>query len=148
MEVELLIYIFIIIFIFIDQISKYYIVKYIEEGQSVEVNPKFFRLTFIRNNGAAFGTLKGQTSLFTIISVLIGMILFYFLIMENQLTLYTITLMLIISGTIGNLMDRLIRKAVVDFLDFRLFGYDLPIFNFADFFLFLGMIGIIFTVIL
>jgi len=89
-----------------------------------------FHLTLIHNRGAAFGILKNHTPLFIFISIL-AVILIYFAIQNNKsqkYSFYNISLALILSGALGNLIDRLRLGYVIDFLDFRIW----PVFNVAD----------------
>jgi len=111
------------------------------EGQSISIIHRFFHFTSIRNTGAAMGILKDRTMLLSIISILSIGLFTYLLILNGDLTnetIYTLSLLFVIAGAIGNLIDRITRKGVVDFLDIQLFGYHLPIFNVADFLLLLG----------
>ena len=79
-----------------------------------------------------------------IISLVVLTVFSYLLIKEVHIILILVYV-LIISGTCGNLIDRIFRKSVIDFIDLTLFGYNLPIFNFADLFLALGFIGFLFN---
>jgi signal peptidase II len=85
----------------------------------------------VHNRGAAFGILKNQLFLF-ILSSIFAIILIYFNLKKsrnkNKLSLNNLALGLILSGAIGNLIDRLLLGYVVDFLDFRVW----PVFNVAD----------------
>jgi signal peptidase II len=106
--------------------------------QRVKVIQGFFNLTHVRNTGGAFGIFGGEKGglgsiLFVVVSLIaIGAIVFLFLkIKENEKTL-ALSFSLILSGAIGNLIDRLRYGEVVDFLDFHLSTYHWPAFNVAD----------------
>ena len=130
----LYIFIFALAFILFDQGSKYYIVEKMTLGQSSEIISNFFSITSHRNRGAAWGILQDSRLFFLAVTVLFLAILFYYMYnQKNTLTKFDIlTFSLIMGGAIGNFIDRLIRHEVVDFLDFRIFSYDFPIFNLAD----------------
>lgn len=129
------------ILIIMDQISKLLVVIKMNENKSHTVIPRYLKITSIRNRGAALGILEGQRNLFIIISFVVLIVFTYLLI--NEKTFYnSLTYIFIISGTVGNLLDRIIRKEVVDFIDITIFRINFPIFNFADFYLFLGIINL------
>ncbi len=113
----------------LDQGSKAWIQRTFLPGESLPVVPGYFHLTHVRNEGAAFGLLQGQTTLFVAITlaVLAAGFLMRRRIAEEQLPV-RLGFTLGLSGAAGNLIDRLLRGSVVDFLDFRVF----PVFNFAD----------------
>ncbi|MEG1066517.1 MAG: signal peptidase II, partial [Erysipelotrichaceae bacterium] len=100
----------------------------------------FFSLTYVRNTGAAWSIMEGNMIFFYIISIvaLITMIGFYRNASDqDKYTKIGITLM--ISGTIGNLIDRVFLQYVRDFLSFIIFNYDFPVFNVADMALCIGV---------
>lgn len=137
--------------IVLDQLSKILVVNYMTEGQSITVIDRFFHMTSVRNTGAAWGNLKDQTALLSIVSILSVVLFSYFLVKDGDLTnkkVYTFSMLFILAGAAGNLIDRIIRKEVIDFLDFYIFRYDFPVFNVADVLLTLGMMGFIFSVII
>src|SRR3989338_742165 len=105
--------------VFLDQLTKYLILK---------------------NTGAGFGILKNFNFLLIMISIaVIGIIFYYFKkIKENQLLLQVLAAF-ILGGALGNLIDRARLGYVVDFLDFRIW----PVFNIADSFVTVGIIGLI-----
>ena len=99
-----------------------------------------FHLTYIQNTGAGFGILKNQALVLLFISVaVIGIILYHFDKIKNNETLLQILVGFVLGGTIGNLIDRLAYGHVIDFLDFQIW----PVFNFADSFVTMGIIGLI-----
>src|SRR5699024_8108058 len=101
----------------------------------------FFWFTSHRNKGAAWGILQDQMTFFYIITVIVVIGIIYY--MEKYARndkLLAISLSFILGGALGNFIDRLFRKEVVDFLDFNIFGYDYPIFNIADSALVVGVI--------
>jgi signal peptidase II len=122
----------------LDQWTKSLVVQKLPLYQRVEVIQGFFDLTHVRNTGGAFGIFGGEKGglgsiLFVVVSLIaIGAIVFLFLrIKENERTL-AFSFSLILSGAVGNLIDRLRYGEVVDFLDFYLSSYHWPAFNVAD----------------
>lgn len=117
----------------LDQITKYAIEARLSLGQSIELIKGFFSLTYARNTGAAWSILTGQMTFFYIVSTIALIVMTYFLWKtDKKETLQRFALALLIAGTIGNFIDRLMFQYVRDFLDFIIIGYDFPIFNVAD----------------
>ena len=144
-------YLSIIIFIllvFFDQITKYIIVNNFKLNESLILINNFLKFQYINNYGASFGILNGQVLLLVIITIII----LYYLIIElkknknNNLLLTSFTL--IISGSIGNLIDRLFRGYVVDFISFTLFKREMPIFNLADIFITFGVLLYLYIILM
>lgn len=137
---NILICMFIIFLILIDQLSKFLIVKFINLNESIILINNFLKILYIRNTGAAFGILGRSTFILIIITI----ILIYFIIKEiiknkdNKLVLFCYSL--ILSGAIGNLIDRIFRRYVVDFISFTLFNREMAIFNVADIFITIGVV--------
>ncbi len=122
----------------LDQWTKSMVVEKLPLYQRIEVIQGFFNLTHVRNAGGAFGIFGGRRGgagslLFVIVSLIaIGAILFLFIrIKEGERTL-ALSFSLVLSGALGNLIDRLRYGEVVDFLDFHLSDYHWPAFNIAD----------------
>jgi len=123
--------ILIIILTVVDQLSKWYFYTYRFKYDGFVVIKDFFYLTYLENRGAAFGMLQNFRWMFIILTIAALVFMIWHLI-RNKNTLLRVSLTLLISGATGNFIDRLFRGFVVDFLDFYPFGYDFPIFNFAD----------------
>jgi len=116
-----------------DQLSKMWIRSNLLVGESLfEIG--FFRLTHIHNTGAAFGLFRDQTFLLTVVAlvgavcILIYTLLFYRRYPFLPSILGTIALGLVLGGTVGNLVDRLLLGYVTDFIDVGFW----PAFNVAD----------------
>lgn len=132
----------------IDQYSKYVVTSYIGLNESVNVIDGFFKLTYVRNYGAGFSIMQNATTTFYIITPICLIIFGYMLYKAKPKDYLTkIALLLMIGGTIGNFIDRIVTTYVVDFLDFIFFGWDFPIFNIADSFLTVGVILLIISII-
>lgn len=124
----------------IDQISKLLVVNLLTKTDSITIIKNFFYLTYINNDGAAFSILVGKRILLILIAVLVIVMLIRYIKKNNiQNKLELVSISLIIGGSLGNLMDRVIRGYVIDFLDFKIFNYNFPIFNLADTFIVIGV---------
>lgn len=129
-----------LVLIILDQWTKYLVVTKMEIGQSIPIIENFFYLTSHRNQGAAWGILQGQMWFFYIITVVvIGFVIYYLQQMGKQSRLVGTALSLILAGAVGNFIDRIFRKGVVDFANTYIFTYDFPIFNVADSALVIGV---------
>jgi signal peptidase II len=117
-----------------DQVTKYAAVKYLA-GQIVEVT-SFFNLVLAYNTGAAFSILADaagwQRGLFIGIALVAAAWIIYLLRKYSHQRLFALALSLVLAGAIGNVIDRILIGAVVDFLDFHAFGRHWPAFNVAD----------------
>ncbi len=130
-----------IILLCIDQISKLLVVNLLTKTDSITIIKNFFYLTYINNDGAAFSILVGKRIFLILIAVLVTVMLIRYIKKNNiQNKLELVSISLIIGGSLGNLMDRVIRGYVIDFLDFKIFNYNFPIFNLADTFIVIGVI--------
>lgn len=130
-----------IILLCIDQISKLLVVNLLTKTDSLTIIKNFFYLTYINNDGAAFSILVGKRIFLILIAVLVIVMLIRYIKKNNiQNKLELVSLALIIGGSLGNLMDRVVRGYVIDFLDFKIFNYNFPIFNLADTFIVIGVI--------
>ena len=137
------IYSFLLIFIifFLDRISKIKIINDFKE--STFFLNDFINIELIWNTGIGFGILSSDTALvYNFITFLIGLvilILFYFTILSEILDKFIYTI--IIGGAIGNYYDRIIFKAVPDFIDLHYNNFHWFIFNLADIFITIGIIA-------
>lgn len=119
-----------------DQASKLYIDSTFELFQAVPVIDNLFHITYVRNPGAAFGFLADNSirlPFFISISVVaIGGILWYLKRIGPDERWQNLALALILSGALGNLIDRIRLGEVIDFLDVHWYNYHWPAFNVAD----------------
>lgn len=138
-----------LVVILVDQLSKWFIVEKMDVYESIVVIENFFNITSHRNKGAAWGILQDQMIFFYIITLIVVIgIIYYMQKYAKQSPLLATALGLLLGGAIGNFIDRLFRKEVVDFLDFQIINYNYPIFNIADSALVIGVgLLIIFTII-
>ncbi|WP_286235259.1 signal peptidase II [Thalassotalea sediminis] len=126
----------------VDQITKHWVANSMDLYQSIEILP-FFNITYAQNTGAAFSFLADQGGwqrwFFTTIAVVASVIFFVWLLRvpKNQ-TKLVIALAFMLSGAMGNLIDRALFGYVIDFLDFHVNGYNWPTFNIADSVIFIG----------
>jgi signal peptidase II len=140
-------YIIALIVLIVDQWTKWLVVKKMELRESIPLINDFLFLTSHRNKGAAFGILQGQMWLFFIITVVVVVGIVYYMKTYRENKPLGIALGLILGGAIGNLIDRVWRGEVVDFIDVLIINYDFPIFNVADSALVIG-VGLIFILTL
>jgi signal peptidase II len=130
----------------LDQASKILVDQHLSYADRIELIEGFFYLTHVRNPGAAFGLFNDgppeiRLTFFIAISlVAIGIVISFFRKLAPGDRLSALALGCILGGAVGNLIDRVARGEVVDFLHFRLWGgYSWPDFNFADSFIVVGV---------
>lgn len=130
------------VLVIIDQITKYLTVQNIELHEVISVIPNIFSLTYIQNTGAAWSILEGQMWFFYIVTVIVVVFLLYYLYTEakEDRILGTI-LSVILAGTLGNFIDRIIYQYVIDMIKVEFI--DFPIFNVADSLLTVGVIALL-----
>ena len=125
--------------IIIDQITKWNIVQNFELYQEKVIVPGFFSLFYIQNEGAAWGIFQGKMGFFYLVTlIVVGYLVYMFQQEKNKTKLVGISFALILSGAIGNFIDRLLNGYVVDM--FRLDFINFPIFNVADVCLTVGVL--------
>jgi len=131
-------HVLVFILVGLDQLSKAVVAKNIFLYQKVEVIPGLVNLTRIHNRGVIFGALANLQSpagrlLLTLISLIaLAIVIFYYLRTPASAGLIKFSFGLILAGALGNLMDRLFRGYVVDFIDLHLGPHHWPFFNLAD----------------
>lgn len=122
-----------VVFVILDQITKSLAVTHLKDKPSLVLWENIFELHYLENRGAAFGMLQNQKVLFVIIAVVMLTAITYVLVKIPRNKHYYILeflLVMIASGAVGNLIDRVSLGYVVDFFYFKLI--DFPIFNVAD----------------
>lgn len=131
--------------ILIDQIIKVLVTNNITYLKSITIIPDFFYLTHVHNEGAAWSMFSGNTIFLILIAVMVLFFIYYFLLRGKKFDMKdTIIYSLLIGGIIGNLIDRIIFKYVIDYLDFIFGSYSFPVFNFADICIVLSVIILLF----
>ncbi|MBL4952610.1 signal peptidase II [Neobacillus sp. OS1-32] len=133
-------YLIAIFVILLDQLTKWLVEHNMYLGESIPIIHNFLYITSHRNRGAAWGILQGQMWLFYVITVVVIIAIMYYLhkAAKGRRLLGT-ALALMLGGAIGNFIDRIIRKEVVDFIHTYIFGYNFPVFNIADSALVIGV---------
>ena len=132
--------------ILIDQLTKFLVSEFMHIGQSIPIIKNFLHLTYTTNDGAAFGMMDGARWLFIVISVIaITAFAAYLYLGHAESTLYAVAIAMVVSGGIGNMIDRVGLGfyvnpqgggEVIDFIDFC--GIWNAIFNGADSFVCVG----------
>lgn len=121
--------------VILDQFTKWLVVEKMEIGERIRFIDPYIGLFSHRNKGAAWGMLQGQMWLFYIVTVIVVVGLIYYFHKEAKgQPLFALSLMMLLGGALGNFIDRLWRKEVVDFVEvlIPIINYDFPIFNVAD----------------
>ena len=133
-----------IILLIIDIVIKLIISNKLIFNQSIKVINNFFYITYVKNTGVAWSILSGKINLIIVITlIIIAILIIYIFNKKSYSVLEIISYSMILSGSIGNLIDRIIYGYVIDYLDFNILGYNYPIFNFADMCIVIGIILIL-----
>ena len=129
--------------IIIDQFTKYLMIY----NHKIFINKNFliFRLDFVKNYGAAFNIFSGSRIFLSCISIIFSILLIYLILTKNKLKLSDLySYSLILGGTIGNGMDRILKGFVVDFINLNFI--DFPVFNIADISINIGFIFLLYSI--
>ena len=130
-----------VLLVFADQVSKILIRINMSLYESIPVITNFFNLTYVTNDGMAFGiNFPFGIYIFSTISLIFTIFLFWYLwTIKDSGIVIRLGVALIIAGAVGNLIDRIFLGSVVDFLDFMIGSYHWYVFNFADSYVTVGM---------
>lgn len=138
--------IFFIATVVIDQLTKLLAVANLKNKSDLILIKNWLHLSYVENSGAAWGIFSNGTLILSIVTIGICFAILYYLIREynNIDNFLKLTLVMILAGAIGNLIDRIRLGYVIDFIFTPLGGlYNFPVFNFADIYVVLGAIFII-----
>ncbi len=141
--IKLLIIIFLLILF--DQTTKYLVSSLLLDNSLIIIK-NFLKFTYVENVGAAFGILKGNI----VFLIIISLFLIYYIIKEiknNKDNNIIYAYSLVLSGALGNLIDRIFRGYVIDFISFTFFKRDMAVFNIADSYITIGVFLLIFFMI-
>ncbi len=133
---------FCIILVVIDQVTKLLVVEFLKPIEYVDVIDNILRFRYVENTGAVFGSFATQTLLLTVFSVvLLGFTVYYLIKNRDKSKFVNICLLLMISGGIGNIIDRVRLNYVVDFIEPLFVNF--AVFNFADCLITVGAFALI-----
>lgn len=119
--------------LFLDQWTKYQAVLHLKDGAPLVIWDGVFELLYSENRGAAFGMLQGRQTFFFLVAAVVVIVVMYAMIRMPATRHYLpleLCMLLVLSGALGNMIDRVSQGYVVDFLYFKLINF--PIFNVAD----------------
>ena len=146
-NITYLLFLFLLLVSF-DQLTKDLVIKKLELYESTNLLP-FLNFTFVVNYGFAFGFLNKPSLNQLVVSLIILSIIIYFLylLIKTQDSIFRFSLVLILSGALGNFIDRIFRGFVIDFIDIYIAKYHWPAFNFADSWITIGFMVLMFNIL-
>jgi len=129
-----MIYIIFVIGLILDYITKIWALDTLKGKPDITIIKEFFDFSYLENRGAAFGIFQGRVYLLAAVTlIIIGVFFFYYLRTKKKTLLFTVSTALILTGALGNLIDRLRYGFVVDFISWHWKdAYYFPTFNVAD----------------
>lgn len=130
----------------IDQISKLIIINSLNLYERIPVIRDFFNITYVQNEGAAWGILDGNILFLVAITLVALFFICRFIFRDNNISkIEGIAYGMLLGGILGNLTDRIVHNYVIDFFDFKIFNYDFPVFNIADSLIVISAILLVFS---
>ena len=133
-----------VLLVLADQLTKLYALNVVKKEGYVEVIKNFYHLVYVENRGAAFGIMQNKQWFFIIITIIVFAVFGYVLYKYKiEGKLFFAAAVLILSGGFGNLIDRVFRGYVVDFLQFSFFN---PVCNVADYYITIGAVLLVISV--
>ena len=133
--------------LFVDRITKLLIDNCFNLMETKTIIINFFKVTKVYNDGASWNILSGHRMILILLAIIMLGILIYY---QNKFKMNNRNIFafsMLYSGITGNLIDRVIYGYVIDFLDFTIFNYDFPVFNFADICIVIGVILLIIAIL-
>ena len=138
---------FCLFMIFIDQATKLLVVEFLKPIEYIDVINNILRFRYVENTGAVFGSFATQTFLLTIFSIILLFVTIFYLVKNKDKSKFVnICLLLMISGGIGNIIDRIRLNYVVDFIEPLFVNF--AVFNFADCLITVGAFALIIYLII
>lgn len=134
-----------ILLVGIDQWVKHWTTANLVLGQTKSILKNILSITYLQNDGAAWSILTGQRWLFVLIAIIAIILITVLMVRFKTQWKYLLGLALVLAGTVGNLIDRIMNGYVVDM--FQLDFVNFPIFNCADLFLTIGIVGLAILII-
>lgn len=132
--------------LFIDQITKIFITNNWRLYEKKEIIENFFNITYVQNKGGAWGILNGNVFFLIVVTLVALALICRFIFKEENISkIDCVVYGMLLGGIMGNLIDRTFHKYVIDFLDFKIFNYDFPVFNIADIFIVISIFIMIIT---
>ena len=142
------IFIYSLIWLLLDQISKITVTNLMELGESISIIPNFFYLTYVTNTGAAWSILEGSRIFLILVSFVAIFLAYFFMIKDKKIDkIEEVCYGLLLGGILGNLIDRVVFGYVIDFFHLILESYHFPIFNIADIGIVIGTFIVIFIML-
>lgn len=135
------------VLVLLDQATKRLVDATFALHESRSLIGDYLLLTYIRNKGAAFGLQVGNPSIMLVVQTTVTLILLYFMyrgLFDNGTALGRFSLVMILAGAVGNLIDRIYLREVIDFIEMGIGAYRWPVYNFADIYVTVG-VGLIFA---
>jgi signal peptidase II len=137
--IDLICFTLMIFIILIDFLSKKYAIHNFANKYNYIVLKKVISFTYVKNYGSAFGILQNKTTAVVIVTAVVLIYLLVYFFTKHCIWQHKIFITLIFSGALGNLIDRLQKGYVVDFISLDFINF--PVFNVSDIFLCIGMFG-------
>ena len=132
-----MIYFVFAVLLFLDRITKIWANQWLINEGSIEFIKGFLGFTYVENRGVAFGMLADKLYIMLPVTIIVAVILIaVYMKNRGESKLFDISLLLVITGAIGNIADKIIRGFVVDFIEFKFM--DFPVFNLADIYVCVG----------
>lgn len=141
-------FVIIALLVFADQFVKFMVEKHMFFGDTLSIIDGFLHITYVQNRGIAFGIFQGKVDIITIATfvAIIGIVIYFLKNVKKSNFFEKSAYLFIISGAIGNVIDRVLRGYVIDMIDFR--GIWSFVFNIADVYINIGVILLLLDLLL